>query len=301
MTPYSHTVQRWNFARLNGIVFTFLQENPLGSYHHRTKWTAKRHTRNYASASYLRLSSVSQSAVPRTMCHVGTKNVKAFIAPSSELKWRLTLKKALCPYFQSSARVGRSMGEEAINSIDFSHTRHRAWSTINELTGRSALSYRLRTVSAMWSLQNLWKTGHTRPGTTSPPGATTRISPPFRVYNFWFHFPGIYTPHRVDSRNLVMWFSHFRHAPTRNLHYRVCKVPIVVIPYAGNAIWGHKELLPCIPTVCPFKIFKRVTHTCIEPVIDLLLLQEQVGFRHGVWTVDHVTLLTADFEDSFSV
>ena len=49
----------------------------------------------------------------------------------------------------------------------------------------------------------------------------------------------------------------------------------------------------------PYKILKRLLHARLEPVIDPKLPKEQAGFRRGKSTVDQVTLLTQDIEDSF--
>ena len=50
----------------------------------------------------------------------------------------------------------------------------------------------------------------------------------------------------------------------------------------------------------PFKILERLIYARIEAIIDPLLPQEQAGFRRGRSTVDQVTLLTQEIEDSFS-
>jgi len=55
-----------------------------------------------------------------------------------------------------------------------------------------------------------------------------------------------------------------------------------------------------IPWYVPFKILERFISARVDPIIDPLLLREQAGFRHGRSTVDQVTLLTQDIEDSFS-
>jgi len=49
-------------------------------------------------------------AVARTMCHVGTKSARPFVAPSSDPQWGLTLTKLCCPYFCRSTRRGRMIG-----------------------------------------------------------------------------------------------------------------------------------------------------------------------------------------------
>ena len=50
----------------------------------------------------------------------------------------------------------------------------------------------------------------------------------------------------------------------------------------------------------PFKILERLIYAHIEPIIDLLLPQGHVEFRRERSTVDQVTLLTQEIEDSFS-
>ena len=51
----------------------------------------------------------------------------------------------------------------------------------------------------------------------------------------------------------------------------------------------------------PFKILERLIYTRIEPIVDPLLPRQQAGFQHGRSTLDQVTLLTQEIEDSFSV
>jgi len=48
-----------------------------------------------------------------------------------------------------------------------------------------------------------------------------------------------------------------------------------------------------------FKILERLIYARIELIIGPLLPQEQAGFRHETSTVDQVTRLTQDIEDSF--
>jgi len=43
---------------------------------------------------------------------------------------------------------------------------------------------------------------------------------------------------------------------------------------------------------------RLLIYACVKP-INPLFLQEQAGFRHGRLTVDQLTLLTEDIEDSF--
>ena len=49
----------------------------------------------------------------------------------------------------------------------------------------------------------------------------------------------------------------------------------------------------------PFKILERMIHSRIDTVVDPQLPWEQASFRRGRSTVDQVTLLSQDIEDSF--
>jgi len=52
--------------------------------------------------------------------------------------------------------------------------------------------------------------------------------------------------------------------------------------------------------VCPLKILETLIYDHVDAIINPLVPREQAGFRHGRSTVDQVTLLTHDIEDSFS-
>ena len=63
---------------------------------------------------------------------------------------------------------------------------------------------------------------------------------------------------------------------------------------------GNPHSYRPISLLCvPFKILQKLTPAGVNSIIDPFLLQEQAGFRHGRSTVDQVTLLTQDVEDSF--
>jgi len=64
--------------------------------------------------------------------------------------------------------------------------------------------------------------------------------------------------------------------------------------------WGDPKSYRPISVLCVPLKSSRDSYARVDPIIDPLLPWEQAGFRHGRSTVDQVTLLTQDIEDSFS-
>ena len=88
--------------------------------------------------------------------------------------------------------------------------------------------------------------------------------------------------------------------------YRRSKLPktwrhatVVALPKANKPAPDPKSYRPISLLCVPFKILDRLIHRRIDPVVDPQLPREQAGFRRGRSTVDQVTLLTQDIEDSF--
>ena len=101
---------RWSvgtFARPIGSAFAFSQMNLLRDCYLRTHQILRGHTRIFARAYFLQLNYV---AVAKTMCHVGIKSARPFIAPSSELQWGLTLTEPLRPTILTWTEQAGAMG-----------------------------------------------------------------------------------------------------------------------------------------------------------------------------------------------
>ena len=75
---------------------------------------------------------------------------------------------------------------------------------------------------------------------------------------------------------------------------------IVAIPKSEKSLGDTNSCHPISLLCVPFKIIERLIYARVDPIIGPLLPREQAGFRHGRSTVDQVTLLTQDIEDSFS-
>ena len=74
---------------------------------------------------------------------------------------------------------------------------------------------------------------------------------------------------------------------------------VVALPKANIPAQDPKSYRPISLLCVPFKILERLIHSRVDPVVDPQLPREQADFRRGRSTVDQVTLLTQDIEDSF--
>ena len=96
---------------------------------------------------------------------------------------------------------------------------------------------------------------------------------------------------------LKSWLNNFLFPAIPKICRRalVVAVPKPMKPLGKAKSYGSISLLRV-----PFKIMERLIYARIEPIVNLLLPQEQAAFRRGRSTTDQVTLLTQGIEDSFS-
>ena len=73
----------------------------------------------------------------------------------------------------------------------------------------------------------------------------------------------------------------------------------MALPKPNKPAQYPKSYRPISLLCVPVKILERLIHSRIDPAVDTQLPREQAGFRRGRSTVDQVTLLTQDIEDSF--
>ena len=71
-------------------------------------------------------------------------------------------------------------------------------------------------------------------------------------------------------------------------------------PKSNKPIADPKDYRPISLLCVPFKILDRLIYARVKPIIDSLLPRGQAGFLCGRSTVDQVTLLTQEIEDSVS-
>ena len=225
-------------------------------------------------------------------------------------------------------RKRRDRWSETVRTIDFTHSSRKAWSTLNNLTGRSRHSPRHCPVSAdaiasqlvrngkyenvdressrliSREVSDLWR------ATTS---SSVNISGKFTSREFTAALqrvkpgkapgPDSICPELILHAGAAMksWLCGFLSSCLRQL-----KIPkvwrralVVAIPKPSKPVGDPKSYRPISLLCVPYKILERLIYARVEPIVDPLLPREQAGFRRGKSTVDQVVLLTQDIEDSF--
>ena len=224
--------------------------------------------------------------------------------------------------------VRRARWNEVVESVDFTHSSHKAWQTINKLTGRSTTQSRCPvTANAIASASQLLNNGHFPDAERDFAGGTSRevtslsraatadanMSSDFTVEELEAAIKKLKSGKAPGRDNIHPEFVIHQSAKTTawlcsffTSCYRRSKLPktwrratVVGLPKPNKPAHDPKSYrpisLPCVPS----KILERLIHNRIDPVVDPQLPREQAGFRRGRPTVDQVTLLTQDIEDSF--
>ena len=228
--------------------------------------------------------------------------------------------------FAKLDRKFRDRWSEAVRSIDFSHSSRKAWSILNNLTGRSRYCPRHCTVSAdaiasqlvrngkyetidrrssrlvFQEVSDLWRA-------TTPD--TVNIFDNFSQKEFTAALqhlkPGKAPGFDSICSELILhaaaalksWFRDFLSC------WRLFKISkiwrralVVATPKPGKPVGDPKSYRPISLLCVPYKILQRIIYTRVEPLIYPLLPKEQAGFRHGKSTLNQVVLLTQNIEDS---
>ena len=98
---------------------------------------------------------------------------------------------------------------------------------------------------------------------------------------------------------LKSWLSDFLSSCFRRLKSSQIwrRALVVAIPKPMKPVADPKYYQPISLIYVPYKILERLIYTCVEPLIDPQLFEEQAGFRRGKSTVDQVVLLAQIIED----
>ena len=225
-------------------------------------------------------------------------------------------------------RKRKNRWSEAVRSIDVSHSSRKAWSILNNLTGRLRHSPRHCPVSADAIASQLVRNGkYEAVDRKSSRLVSQEVSDLWRATTP----DAINISDNFSQREFTAALQHLKSGKVPGpdsicseliLHagaalksclrdflsscLRRLKIPkiwrralVVAIPKPMKPLGDPKSSRPISLLCVPYKILERLICARVEPLINSLLPKEQAGFRCGKSTVDQVVLLTQNINDSF--
>ena len=264
---------------------------------------------------------LSHAGIEITIFRVGMQSVNPSIKPFCSLLRETTQVWLLQLCLPNLTKKRRDRWFKAVRSIDFSHSSRKAWSILDNLTGRSRHSPRHCPVSADASASQLVRNGKYEAvdrkssrlvfQEVSDLWRATKqdavnISDTFSQREFTAALqhlkpgkapgPDSICPELIlhAGAALKSWLRDFLSSCLRRL-----KIPkiwrralVVAIPKPGKPVWDPKSYRPISLLCVPYKILEKLIYAHVEPLVDPLLPKEQAGFRRAKSTVDQVVLLT---------
>ena len=220
----------------------------------------------------------------------------------------------------------RARWTEVVESMDFTHSSRKAWQTINQLSGRSTVPPKCPVTANAIAAQLL--TNGRFPGADKGFARLTshEASALSRAASVNANLSGEFTP--TELRDAISKLKQGKAPGPDNIHpefvihqsertstwlcaflsacLQKSKLPrtwrravVIALLKPNKPPEDPKSYRPISLLCVPLKILERMINSRIEPVVDPQLPREQAGFRRGRSTVDQVTLLTQDLEDSF--
>ena len=220
----------------------------------------------------------------------------------------------------------RARWTETVESIDFTHSSRKAWQILNQLTGRKTsptkcpvkadaiASQLLKNSQFQGADKNFARLTLRKVSSLSrAPSVDADMSRDFTIAELRAAIgnlrqgksPGHDNIHPEflihQSEKTSAWLCSFFSScfQRSKLPKTWRRATVIALLKPGKPADDPKAYRPISLLCVPFKTLERMILSRIEPVVDPQLPREQAGFRRGRSTVDQVTLLTQDIEDSF--
>ena len=249
---------------------------------------------------------LSHAGIEITIFRVGMQSVNSSIKPFCSLL-RETTQVWLPQLCLPSLTESGGIDEEAVRNIDFSHSSRKAWSILNNLTGRSKHSPRHCPVSADAIASQLVRNGkYEAVGRKSSRLVSQEVSELWRAttpdaVNISDSFlqsefapalqhlklgkapgPDSICPELIlhAGAALKSWLRDFLSSCLRRLKIpKIWRIaPVVAIPKPAKPVGDLKSYRPISLLCVPYKILERLIYARVEPLIDPLLPKEQALF-----------------------
>ena len=240
-------MKRWNFHKADWKRFCLLIDESFGRLPPPNTSNIERTYQEFCE----RLSSTAKQCIPhgrrKNYVPCWDKECETLHCSFTQAPVGTDLDRATLSLLSWLQQKKQERWEEAVNSINFSHSSRKAWRTINKLTGRSGHSlcqcpvlaksitmrlvknvahrirYRESTRLINKELSDRWKVSTPEVHSISEPfraeelaAALRCLGPARKVSRIGHYFSRGYTPHQVGSQILVLLLPQFLHAPTQN-------------------------------------------------------------------------------------
>lgn len=220
----------------------------------------------------------------------------------------------------------RSRWIEVVQSIDFTHSSRKAWRTINQLTGRTPSTSRCPITANAIASQLLKNSCFPDADKNFARTISHQVTSLYRAASVDANLSGEFTTAELQTalsktkqgkapghdyihpefvthqsvRTSVWLCSFYSTCLRRSKLPKIWRrAAVIALPKPNKPAEDPKSYRPISLLCVPFKTLERLIYNRIEPIVDPQLPREQAGFRRGRSTVDQVTLLTQDIEDSF--
>ena len=319
-------VKRWNFRKANWAAFTAETERRSAGLPEPTAGDV-----DAAYAAYCKvLITSAKHNIPRGFCKSyipgWDRECKQLLEEHQRASNKHDIDKAATALLKKLDEVRQKRWMETVESVDFTHSSRKAWQTINKLTGRNSARSKCP-ITADAIAGQLLKNGRFPNADRDFTRKISReISALTRADSVDANLSGNFTLEETSAAITKLkpgkspgcdnihpeFIIHQSATTTRWLCsflsscFSRCRLPrkwrratVIALQKPNKPADDPKGYRPISLLCVPFKILERMIHTRIEPVVDPQLPREQAGFRRGRSTVDQVTLLAQDIEDSF--
>jgi len=261
------------------------------------------------------------------MCHAGSKSGRPSVASLFEPQWGLPLTELPYLYSFDYNRRSRSDGSCQLHRLlalqlqgmeNNQQTYWQVWTLlspvpllgkfhhlelvknrIHKTGGRASTRLHNKQLSDPWKIPT--PEGHSisepfRPETFA--AALRRLKP--RKSLEWDSIFPKFIPHAGSTLKSCSVTSSIP-ACTNSKFQRSGRALVVAIPKSEKPLGDQKSYRPISLLCVTVKIIERLIYARVETIIDPLLPQDQVGFRHGRTAVDQVPLLTQTSRIAFQL
>ena len=319
-------IQRWNFCKANWSEFanstnTIAKSLPVP--------TASNINEAYMAYCMMLIDTAKKhvpQGVRKNYVPCWDKECEELLHAHNEAKTNAERARAATELMTRLNTKRRERWTKTVESIDFTHSSPRAWQTINKLTGQTTKpkpcpitadsiaaqlisNGRFLNADKEFTRKTIGEVNDLR----RAPSVDANLSGEFTKEEMILAIKHLKPNKEAGIDNIHPEFILHQDSKATEWLRSSCslcflmskllkiwrRAKVIALPKPNRLLEDPKGYRPIALLCMPYKILERLLHARLELVIDPKLPKEQAGFHRGKSTVDQVTLLTQDIEDSF--